>query len=294
MRWSGPSKLVSHSQLADSELVFVGYGIVAPEHDWNDYQGLDVTGKTVVVLVNDPGFATQDDALFNGNAMTYYGRWTYKYEEAARQGAAGVLIVHETEAAGYPWQVVTGSWAGEQFDLVAPDKNLSRADVEGWVSQRAAERLFERAGKDYAAVRDAASRPGFRAMALPLTASVAFTNTIRTSESNNVVGYLRGSERPGETVVYTAHWDHLGLAPDGEDRVFNGAQDNAAGVAAMLAIAEAMADDRPPQRSVAFVAVTAEESGLLGSAWYGENPVFPLETTVAAINIDAPLLARPV
>lgn len=286
-------QLTSSSQLSESPLVFAGYGIVAPEYQWDDYAEIDVRGKTVVVLVNDPGFASQDDALFNGNAMTYYGRWTYKFEEAARQGAAGLLIVHQTEAAGYPWQVVTGSWEGEQFDLVAADKNMSRAPVEGWISQRVAEKIFALSGREYSVERDAAARPGYRAIELDAKASVSFSNTIRESESNNVLGYIEGSLYPDETVIFTAHWDHLGMASTGDDRVFNGAQDNAAGIAAMLAIAAAMADGPAPERSVAFLAVTAEESGLLGSAWYGANPVFPLETTVAAINLDAPSLLGP-
>ncbi len=291
MVWT--KQLVSRSQLDMSEIVFVGYGIVAPEHGWNDYAGIDVEGKTVMVLVNDPGFATQDPAVFNGNAMTYYGRWTYKYEEAARQGATGVLIVHETEAAGYPWQVVTGSWAGEQFDLIAADKNLSRSEVEGWVSQRAAEKILALGGQNYQTLRDAASQPGFAAVPVPLTATVAFNNTVRESESNNVAGILRGTTHPDETIIFSSHWDHLGLAPSGADRVFNGAQDNAAGVAMMLAIGEALARGERPERSILLLAVTAEESGLLGSAWYGENPLVPLETSVANINLDAPRLLGP-
>ncbi len=291
MVWT--KRLTSKIELSGSELVFAGYGIVAPEHDWNDYAGLDVKGKTVVVLVNDPGFATQDSDVFNGNTMTYYGRWTYKYEEAAKQGASGILIVHETAAAGYPWQVVTGGWTGEQFDLVAADKNMSRVRVEGWLSQDAATEVFAMAGQSYADLRDAAKVPGFKAVPLGLDAAVSFTNSIRQSESQNVVGYLPGSERPDEYIVYSAHWDHLGLAPEGEDRIFNGAKDNAAGTAMMLGIAEEFAKGKRPERSVVFLAVTAEESGLLGSAWYGSNPLFPLEKTVANINIDAPTLIGP-
>lgn len=291
MVWT--KQLVSQSALDASEIVFAGYGIVAPEHGWNDYADLDVKGKTVMVLVNDPGFATQDPAIFNGNSMTYYGRWTYKYEEAARQGASGVLIIHETAAAGYPWQVVTGSWAGEQFDLVAADKNLSRAAVEGWISQRAAERVLESVGLEFKTLRAAAAQRGFRGQSLSLAANVNFDNTVRESESYNVVGVLQGTTHGDEYHIYTAHWDHLGMAPAGEDRVFNGAQDNAAGVAMMLTIAEALASQPQPERSVVFLAVTAEESGLLGSAWYGANPLFPLEKTASAINLDAPLMLGP-
>ncbi|MEM8982711.1 MAG: M28 family metallopeptidase [Pseudomonadota bacterium] len=301
MLWT--KRLVAASSIDDSPLVFAGYGIVAPEYDWNDYAGLDVSGKTVVVLVNDPGFATRDESLFNGYAMTYYGRWTYKYEEAARQGAAGILIVHENEAAGYPWQVVAGSWAGESFDLVAPDRNMGRASIEGWLSLDAAQRLFAAAGLDYEEQRDRASTRGFKAVDLTLTASATVTNEIAESESYNAIGYLPGSRYPDEYIVYTAHWDHLGMSATTEprnfaansssDTIFNGAKDNAAGVAMMLSLARAFAAGEPPERSVVFLAVTAEESGLLGSAWYAAEPVFPLETTVANINIDAPTLLGP-
>ncbi len=292
MVWT--KQLTHASELNDSQLVFVGYGIVAPEYGWNDYAGVDVRGKTVVALVNDPGFAARDPALFNGNAMTYYGRWTYKYEEAARQGAAGVFIVHETGAAGYPWEVVSGGWSGEQFDLVAADKNMGRAAVEGWLTRDSAEAIFELAGAAYAEAREQAQQRGFQAYALGVSASVSFQNSVRYSDSQNVIGVIPGSERPDEYIVYTGHWDHLGVAGEGEDRIFNGARDNAAGIAMLMGIAEGfLAAPEPPERSVVFLAVTAEESGLLGSGWYGANPVFPLETTVANINIDAPGLLGP-
>ena len=281
--------------LTDSDMVFVGYGIVAPEYDWNDYEGLDVEGKTVVILVNDPGFATGDPELFNGRAMTYYGRWTYKYEEAARQGAAGALIVHETEAAGYPWLVVSGSWSGEQFDLDLGDAAPPRVAIEGWLTGEAARSVFASAGVDLDEAVSAAASREFEARPLGLQASVAVTNSLSSMESANVVGMLPGSKHPDEYIVYTAHWDHLGVARSVlQDRIYNGAVDNATGVAGMLEIAEAFAAmDSGPERSIVFLAVTAEESGLLGSDWYASHPLFPLERTVANINLDAMSLVGP-
>ncbi len=277
--------------LENSELVFVGYGVVAPEYDWNDYSDVDVKGKTAVILVNDPGFATQDDDVFNGNAMTYYGRWTYKFEEAARQGAAGAIIVHEDAAAGYPWAVVSDSWSGPQFDLVADDNNASRAAVEGWITLDAATQLFDAAGMNYAEAKKEALSKQFKAKDMRLKASVSIKNTTREPTSNNVIALLPGSTRPEETIVYTAHWDHLGKKTDGEgddDRIFNGAVDNATGTAALVELARVFKSmPTAPQRSIAFLAVTAEESGLLGSRFYAENPLNPLATTVAAINMDA-------
>jgi Zn-dependent M28 family amino/carboxypeptidase len=285
MAWT--KRLVEHASLRDSPLVFVGYGIVAPEHGWDDYAGLDVAGKTVVMLVNDPGFATQDPDLFNGNAMTYYGRWTYKFDEAARQGAAGALIIHETGAAGYPWDVVTGSWAGPQFDLAGPDQNMSRVVMEGWLRQDAAQALLARAGLSLAQLSQAAARPGFVPVPLDLSVSVAVQNALETSNSRNVIGRLEGAKYPQETVLYMAHWDHLGLdrALEG-DQIFNGAVDNATGVAGLLELARVFGAGPRPDRSVVFLAVTAEESGLLGSQYYAENPVYPLKTTVAGFNMD--------
>ncbi|CAN5322696.1 M28 family metallopeptidase [soil metagenome] len=281
-------RVTERAGIEDSELVFVGYGIVAPEYGWNDYEAVDVRGKTVVMLVNDPGFATRDPGLFTGNAMTWYGRWTYKFEEAARQGAAGAIIVHETAAAGYPWDVVTGSWTGPQFDSISSDKNLQRAAIEGWISRDAAERLFKLAGADYEQAKHAAARRGFRARPLSVTATAAVDNSLERSRSRNVVGRLPGRERPEECIIYMAHWDHLGRdeTRDG-DQIFNGALDNATGVAGILEIAEAFAAlPRKPARSILFLAVTAEESGLLGSQWYASHPACPLADTVAAINID--------
>ncbi|MFV8783341.1 M28 family metallopeptidase [Microbulbifer sp. SA54] len=281
---------VPQSQLENSELVFVGYGIVAPENNWNDYAGLDMTGKTAVILVNDPGYATQDKALFNGNAMTYYGRWSYKFEEAARQGAEGAIIIHETGAAGYPWEVVSGSWSGAQISLAADDKNAGRVAVESWITGDAAKDLFKAAGLDLQQEMDAAKQRGFKPKPLNLNASVALKSEVRTSSSRNVVAKLPGSKHPDEAIIYTAHWDHLGINDhaSGEDHVFNGAVDNATGTAGLLAMARQVAQlPQRPERSLVFVAVTAEESGLLGSKYYAENPVVPLEKTVAGINFDA-------
>lgn len=284
----GSQQQVPSTSLSNSELVFVGYGVVAPERNWNDYAGIDVTGKTVVILVNDPGYATQDPDVFNGNAMTYYGRWTYKYEEAARQGAAGALIVHETGPAGYGWEVVSGSWSGPQIGLQADNLNSDKNDIEGWLTLDSAEALFAGAGLDYQELKAAAAQPGFSAVPLgDITASVTIQNSVRTSESQNVIAMIPGTERPDETIIYTAHWDHLGMNPElPGDNIYNGAADNATGTAALLALAKMHIDAGPAPRSVVFLAVTAEESGLLGSRWYAEHPVFPLETTVANINID--------
>ncbi|WP_444910026.1 M28 family metallopeptidase [Microbulbifer sp. TRSA005] len=277
------------SSLENSELVFVGYGIVAPENNWNDYAGLDMKGKTAVILVNDPGYATQDKALFNGNAMTYYGRWSYKFEEAARQGADGAIIIHETGAAGYPWEVVSGSWSGAQVSLEAENKNADRVAIEAWMTNQAANTLFRSAGLDLQKEMDAAKTQGFKPKALGITASVQLKNSLKKSNSRNVVAKLSGNKHPDEVIVYTAHWDHLGVNKnaDGEDQIFNGAVDNATGTAGLIAMAaEAVKLDRP-ERSLLFVAVTAEESGLLGSKYYAEKPVAPLEKTVAGINFDA-------
>lgn len=281
-------RVVETESITDSEMVFVGYGIVAPEYGWNDYEGVDAGGKTVVMLVNDPGFATQDEAVFRGNSMTYYGRWTYKFEEAARQGAAAAIVVHEEAPAGYPWEVVSGSWTGPQFGQEAPDGNMSRVQVEGWVQGAVAREIFAAGGHDYEALAEAAAQPGFSAVPLGATASVTVTNDIQRSESKNVLALLRGSERPDEYIIYTAHWDHFGVGDDTmEDPIFNGAFDNATGTAGLIELARAFAAlPERPARSVLFLAVTAEEQGLLGSAYYAANPVYPTSSTVATINID--------
>jgi Zn-dependent M28 family amino/carboxypeptidase len=282
-----------------SDVVFVGYGAVAPEYGWDDYAGLDVTGKTVLILVNDPGFATGDPALFNGRAMTYYGRWTYKFEEAARQGAAAALVIHETDAAAYGWEVVTGSWTGAQSDLVRADGGADRAALEGWITRETAAGLFAGAGLDFEVMKAAARTKGFRPVALTgVTARGRIRQTIEPLSSRNVIGVIPGTATPDEYVLYTAHWDHLGMKTgektgrDGEDfyadDIFNGAVDNATGTAALLEIAEAM-QAAPPARSALFLAVTLEESGLLGSAYYAENPTVALSRIVAGMNMDGAL-----
>lgn len=274
--------------VADSELVFVGYGIYAPERNWNDYAGIDVTGKTVVILVNDPGFITQDPQHFTGNAMTYYGRWTYKFEEAARQGAAAALIVHDTLPASYPWAVVENSWSGPQIHLQSQGKNDSKKlNVEGWINKEQAQSLLTAAGYDYEKLKHRAARPGFKALPLDINLSTTLHNTIRLTESKNVLAKITGSEVPDEFVVYMAHWDHLGVDDSLEgDQIYNGAVDNATGTAALLALAREFTR-YSPRRSILFMAVTAEESGLLGSKFYAENPIYPLNKTVGAINMDA-------
>ena len=273
--------------LADTALVFAGYGIVAPEYKWNDYAGLDVRGKTVVVLVNDPGYATEDPALFHGKAMTYYGRWTYKYEEAARQGASGVLIVHDAGPAGYPWEVVHNGWTGPADEL--PPGGAYRPQIQGWLSHEAATRLFAAAGQDLDALSAAATRRDFKAVDLHLAASLTLHNQVREVISHNVVALLHGTRHPEQVVVYTAHWDHFGEKPgaDGKPQIFHGAVDNATGVAGLLALARQFAADKPAAaRSVLFIATTCEEQGLLGSAYYAAHPLFPLANTVANLNMD--------
>ncbi len=281
-------RVVESSELAASEMVFVGYGVVAPEYDWNDYEGVDVTGKTVVILVNDPGYTTEDDSLFNGRTMTYYGRWTYKYEEAARQGAAGALIVHETGPAGYGWDTVRNSWTGPQFDLVSDDNNMSRVAVEGWLSLDSARSVFSLAGQDLDELSASARSGEFKAQSLGLKASVNLTNKITRSESRNVVAQVPGSDKADEYVIYMAHWDHFGRDSSLEgDQIYNGALDNATGTAGLLAIAKAYASlEQRPSRSILFLAVTAEEFGLHGSAYYGTHPIVPTNKTVGAINMD--------
>ena len=275
--------------LADSPLVFVGHGVVAPEAGWNDYAGIDMRGKTAVILINDPGFATGDEKLFRGRAMTYYGRWTYKFEEAARQGATAAIIIHDDEPAAYPWDTVQNSWMGPQLDTASPDGNAARLAIEGWVTRAAGDALLQANGLSYADLVKAASRPGFKPIELRQRASGSLRNAIRRASSSNVLAMIPGSKRPDEVVVYMAHWDHLGrsLGRSG-DNIFNGALDNASGTAGLLAIAKAFAESpRRPERSVVFLGLTLEESGLLGSAYYASNPVFPLRKTVAALNMDA-------
>ena len=272
--------------LENSALVFAGYGVVAPEYDWNDYEGLDVKGKTVIVLVNDPGFASGDSTFFKGKTMTYYGRWIYKYEEAARQGATGCLIVHETIPAGYPWLVVRNSWSGAGLYLNQQD-GAYRLAVSGWLTRDAAIKIFEASGKDLKNFNETTRKRDFEPINLEMNASVNVKNDIKKDASKNVVAKIEGSSRPNEYIIYSAHWDHLGIGPtvDG-DSIYNGAHDNASGTATLLGIAEAMAGGPQPERSVIFLAVTAEEQGLLGSKYYAENPIYPLDKTVANINMD--------
>ena len=273
--------------IKDSDIVFAGYGVNAP--DWNDYDGIDVKGKTVIVLVNDPGWGNKDPELFKGPALTYYGRWTYKYEEAARQGAAALFIVHETPGAGYPWSVVQNGWTGPQYALPASEDPAPRLEAAGWLSEEAATRLFATAGEDFAAMKKSADLRGFKASALGAKLSVDFRSKVETTSSENVIGVLPGSQRPDEAIVYTAHWDHFGKDESLEgDQIFNGAIDNATGVAGIIEIAEAFTHQAtPPQRSVVFAAVTLEESGLLGSQYLVAHPPYALDKTVANINIDA-------
>jgi Zn-dependent M28 family amino/carboxypeptidase len=290
-------RLEPQLSFAASDVVFVGYGAVAPEYGWDDYAGIDMAGKTVVMLVNDPGYATQDPELFNGRSMTYYGRWTYKFEEAGRQGAAAALVIHETEPASYGWGTVESSWSGPQYDLDRGPGGDPRAMLEGWITRDMAVALFESAGLDFDALKAAAATPGFTPVPLDgVTASGTLATTVDRRESRNVGGVVRGAERPDEYVLYTAHWDHLGMDPDpaAEDRVFNGAVDNATGTAGILEIAEAVAArETPPARSMLFLAVTAEESGLLGSEYFAVNPTVPLANIVAGLNIDAILPTGP-
>ncbi len=272
-----------------SEVVFVGYGVVAPEVGWNDYEGLDVRGKTVVMLINDPGFHVGDETLFGGKRMTYYGRWTYKFEEAARQGATAALIIHDDSGAAYPWEVVQNSWGGPQFDLPPSEDPEPRLPAQGWINDATARTLFADAGFDFETLRTAANAPGFKPVPLKATFSLSLKSGSRSASSQNVIAMLPGSTYSDEAIVYVAHWDHLGRNYSGVgDRIFNGAVDNATGVAGVLEIAEAFTVQSPvPERSIVFLFVTLEESGLLGSKYYAAHPVIPLEKTVAVINLDA-------
>ncbi len=275
------------ASLQQSELVFVGYGTEAPEFTWDDYKGMDVTGKTLVMLVNDPPLP--DTSQFGGKRMTYYGRWTYKFEQGAKHRAAGVLLVHETEAAGYPFSVVQGN-TGERFDLVTADKNMGRSDVEGWLSLERARMLFTMAGQDFDSLKARAATRDFAPVRLGVKASVTLQNSLRTVDSRNVIARLDGSDPAlkDEYVIYTAHWDHFGVgAPVNGDSIYNGALDNATGTAGLLVMARAYkAMPTPPKRSILFLAVTAEEQGLLGAQYYSVTPLYSLARTLANINMD--------
>ncbi|MEQ9398499.1 MAG: M28 family peptidase [Longimicrobiales bacterium] len=303
LRFSGPDGSVDPTYLDDfvlnpgdpeatsvdgsAEVVFVGYGIDAPEANWNDFGGTDVAGKVLLVLVNDPPAPGDEPDLFGGRAMTYYGRWTYKYEEAARQGALATLIVHETEPAGYPWSVVRGGWSGEQFALPPDPTGPAPAGANGWVTEDVARQLLALGGHDYDALKASAADRGFQAVATGVTASMELEATSRVVETRNVVGLLEGSARPDEIVTVTSHYDHFGVGEtiDG-DSIYNGAYDNASGTALLMELARALAGADPLERSVLFIATAAEEQGLLGAQWYVQSPLFPLSSTVAEVNVD--------
>ena len=276
-------------ELKDDDLVFAGFGIVAPEYNWNDYEGLDVKDKIVLVLVNDPGFGSEDTTLFKGNTMTYYGRWTYKFEEAARQGAKGLLIIHDDVPAGYGFWVVQNSWNTSKLYLDTRGKDVYFCATVGWVSQPSAKKLFEAAGIDWPSTISAARQPGFKGQPMNLTLSTTLSVRARFDKSYNVIGKITGSKQPDEYMIYSTHWDHLGIGkPDEQgDTIYNGALDNASGTAGMLELARAFKSMRSkPARTIVFLAVTAEEQGLWGSEYYAQNPVYPKEKTVANINMD--------
>jgi Zn-dependent M28 family amino/carboxypeptidase len=272
-----------------AEVVFVGYGVNAPENDWNDFAGMDVSGKFILILVNDPPATEAEPDLFGGQAMTYYGRWTYKWEEAARQGALGALIVHETDPAGYPWSVVRGGWSGEQFSLPPDPAAPEPAGMVGWVTRDVAEQIFAAGGLDFETLKADAGTRGFTAVSTGVTATAGLYANVRTEETRNVVGLKRGSERPDDIITITSHYDHFGVGEViGGDSIYNGAYDNASGTALLMELARAFASlPTGPERSILFISTAAEEQGLLGSQWYVQSPLFPLDQTVAEINVDA-------
>ncbi|QQS44760.1 MAG: M28 family peptidase [Acidobacteriota bacterium] len=288
-------RYVPEVKVGNSDLVFVGYGVVAPEYDWDDFKGVDVRGKTVVFLVNDPAIpdpadpAKLDDRMFKGKAMTYYGRWTYKFEMASQKGAAAAIIVHETGPAGYPMAALA-SWRQENFDIRTPDKNMGRVAVESWLSDAKAREIFKAAGQDFDALKKAALSRDFKPVALDATADISIKTSLREVDSRNVIALLEGSDPSlrNEYIVYTAHWDHMGRDETlTGDQIFNGALDNASGTSVLLEIAEAFTKlPAPPKRSILFLAVTAEEKGLLGAKYYAANPLYPLDRTLANINMD--------
>lgn len=289
-------RFVPNVDVKNSDLVFVGYGIVAPEFGWDDYKGLDVKGKTIVMLVNDPPVPSPNDpskldsTMFGGKAMTYYGRWTYKYEIAAEKGAAAAIIIHETGPAGYPYEVISGSWSRENFDISNPNKNMDRVAVEAWITDEKAKQLFTAAGKNFEQLKAAAAKKDFKPVALGAKANFSIKNKLREVKSRNIVAKIEGSDPKlkDEYVVYTAHWDHLGKDPQlTGDQIYNGALDNATGTAGLIEIGKAFASlPQKPKRSILLLAVTAEEKGLLGSKYYAQNPLYPLNKTLANINMD--------
>ncbi len=291
------ARLQDDIKIENSDIVFVGYGIVAPEYGWDDYKGVDVRGKTILMLINDPPIpdpkdpSKLDEKMFKGRAMTYYGRWTYKYEIAAQKGAAAAVIIHETEPAAYPYSVVRTSWTKENFELDNPDKNMGAVQVRSWVTLDVAKKLLADSGQNFDSLKKAALSKQFKPVALPAKASFEIKQTVRSFKSHNVIGKLEGADPKlkDEYVIYSAHWDHLGRHPELQgDQIFNGAVDNASGVAAVLQLASAFSKlNPPPKRSVLFMSTTAEEAGLLGAKYYAEHPLYPLEKTVADINIDS-------
>lgn len=290
------ARLQPEINIDNSDVVFVGYGVVAPEYGWDDYKGVNVRGKTLLMLIGDPPVpdpkdpSKLDDKMFKGKAMTYYGRWTYKYEIAAQKGAAAAIIIHETGPAGYPWQVVKSSWGKENFELDNPDKNMDAVEARSWISLDAAKKLLADCGQDYDRLKKSAVTKEFRPVTLKATATIEIKQQIRSFKSHNVIGKLEGDDPKlrDEYIIYTAHWDHLGRHPELKgDQIFNGAIDNASGVASVIQLAAAFTKlNPPPKRSVLFMATTAEEAGLLGAKYYAECPLYPLEKTLADINID--------
>ena len=291
------ARLQPEIKIEKSDLVFVGYGVVAPEYGWDDYKNVDVKGKTLLMLIGDPPIpdpkdpSKLDDKIFKGKAMTYYGRWTYKYEIAAKKGAAAAIIIHETEPAAYPWQVVRSSWSKENFELDNPNKNMDAVSARSWITLDVAKKLFTDSGQDFDALKKSATAKNFRPVVLNGKANIDVKQEVRAFKSHNVIGKLEGSDPKlnGEYVIYTAHWDHLGRHPELQgDQIFNGAIDNASGVASIIEIAAAFSKINPlPKRSVLFMATTAEEAGLLGAKYYAEHPLYPLNKTLADINLDS-------
>lgn len=282
-------KITDKVSFDNDEVVFAGYGVVAPEYNWNDYAGLDVKGKIVMVMVNDPGFAAGDSSLFKGKTMTYYGRWTYKFEEAARQGAKGCLIVHTTEGASYPFTVIQNNWNASKLRLDDRGKSNVYTDINGWLSLPAAKRLITAAGKDSSNFFAQADKKGFKPLALDLKLSTSIAVKTIFNKSQNVIGKITGTKRPDEVIIYSSHWDHLGIgkADETADSIYNGAFDNASGTAGLIELARAFKSMKvQPERTIIILAVTAEEQGLWGSAYYAQNPVYPTAKTVANINID--------
>lgn len=281
--------IVDEVNIMNTEMVFAGYGIVAPEYDWDDYAHLDVRDKIVLVLVNDPGFATQDPTFFKGNAMTYYGRWAYKYEEAARQGAKGIWVIHETSAAGYPWASLSNT-CGSNLYLLDENNNLDQCELTGWITEEACAKIFDYNGMDFAQSKKAAASRDFKPFSLNTHLNLKIQNDLKYDSSHNVVGMIEGKERKDECIVYSAHWDHFGIGPvhDG-DSIYNGAADNALAVACMLETAKAFAQAPQPERSIVFVSITAEETGMLGSNYYASHSLFEPHKTAANLNYELPL-----